>query len=281
MKKRTFIFKLIAIILLFCIVFPNTGTTVAAKKKKEKTYVVCLDPGHYGSQNKIKGKTGYGYSEAEFNLKLAKELKSELESYGIKVKMTRTGKNIKIGGYKNKTLDDIFLALRGEYAEGCDLFVSLHTNSNAINANNRKTFEQSLALNKTIVIVNKKTMQSNKYMKIANEVGKAVTNESYEEGLLKKNKFKTRNVNNIIEWTGEYNDKEGAKGTVCYRLNSYGNDYYAVLRGSANVDVPGMIIEHGYHSIKAVRKAAMKEDLAYGWAKADAYGIAKGFGLIE
>ena len=54
-----------------------------------------------------------------------------------------------------------------------------------------------------------------------------------------------------------------------------------MLRGATNVGVPGMIIEHGYHSVKEVRYAAMRTDLASKWAKADAYGIAKGFGLVE
>ena len=254
MKKRSKLIKLIALLLVICFLVPVVSKQDAYAKKK-KTYVVCIDPGHYKKQNKVKGKKSYGYSEAEFNLKVAKELKKELKSYGIEVKMTRTGKNIKLFGFKNKILDDYYLSLRGEYAEDCDLFVSLHTNSNAINANKHKTFEQTIALNKTIVIVNQKTMQ--------------------------KKKYKTKTKKSIKEWTGEYNDGEGQKGTVCYRLNSRGTDYYGVLRGAANVGVPGMIIEHGYHSIPEVRYAAKYEDLASKWAKADAYGIAKGFGLVE
>lgn len=280
MKKRSKLIKLIALLLVICFLVPVVSKQDAYAKKK-KTYVVCIDPGHYKKQNKVKGKKSYGYSEAEFNLKVAKELKKELKSYGIEVKMTRTGKNIKLFGFKNKILDDYYLSLRGEYAEDCDLFVSLHTNSNAINANKHKTFEQTIALNKTIVIVNQKTMQKKKYMNMANEIGKAVTNASFEAGLLEKNKFKTKTKKSIKEWTGGYNDGEGQKGTVCYRLNSRGTDYYGVLRGAANVGVPGMIIEHGYHSIPEVRYAAKYEDLASKWAKADAYGIAKGFGLVE
>lgn len=42
-----------------------------------------------------------------------------------------------------------------------------------------------------------------------------------------------------------------------------------------------MIIEHGFHTVEEVRKLAMEGNLAKQWAKADAEGIAKGFGVIE
>ena len=58
-------------------------------------------------------------------------------------------------------------------------------------------------------------------------------------------------------------------------------NYYGVLRGASNVKVPGMIIEHGFHTVEEVRRLAMEEDLTQKWAEADAYGIAKGFGLVN
>ena len=123
--------------------------------------------------------------------------------------------------------------------------------------------------------------QYKRYMYMANEIGRAVTKENYEAGLSKNKRFVTRTRQSILKWTVAYNDSEGVLGTVCYRLNSRGQDGYGVLRGASNVGVPGLIIEHGYHSVPEVRYAAMNTDLATKWAKADAYGIAKGFGLVE
>ena len=54
-----------------------------------------------------------------------------------------------------------------------------------------------------------------------------------------------------------------------------------MLRGASKVKVPGMIIEHGFHTVEEVRRLAMEEDLTQKWAEADAYGIAKGFGLVN
>ena len=67
-------------------------------------------------------------------------------------------------------------------------------------------------------------------------------------------------------------------GTLCRRLGEHG-DYYGVLRGAANVGVPGMIIEHGFHTVPKMREAAAGGELKERWARADAEGIAEGFGL--
>ena len=66
-----------------------------------------------------------------------------------------------------------------------------------------------------------------------------------------------------------------------YRVGQDGRDYYGVLRGAAAVGVPGLIIEHGMHTVPEVRKTAMEGDLLCRWACADARGIANGFGFVE
>ena len=90
---------------------------------------ICIDPGHYAGKNEA----GDGYAEGDFTLNLALELKNLLEAeYGITVCMTRDSGSISIGGYKDAALDNGHISLRGTYAaeEGCDLFVSVHTNAN-------------------------------------------------------------------------------------------------------------------------------------------------------
>ena len=83
----------------------------------------------------------------------------------------------------------------------------------------------------------------------------------------------------IREWTDAYNDATNVEGTVCRRMGQSG-DYYGVLRGAANVGVPGMIIEHGFHTVPEMRGTAKTGELAKAWARADAEGIAEGFGFL-
>ncbi|MCR5527166.1 MAG: N-acetylmuramoyl-L-alanine amidase [Lachnospiraceae bacterium] len=78
--------------------------------------VVCLDPGHGGSDS---GATYSGSKEKDINLAIAKKVGSYLEDSGVKVYYTRT--------------DDTYVSLtdRTDYAKnkGCNLFVSIHCNS--------------------------------------------------------------------------------------------------------------------------------------------------------
>ena len=79
--------------------------------------VICLDPGHGGSDG---GASGNGVTEADANLAIAQACKTRLESYGIfKVVMTRTSDST------------VGLHDRVPYAQsqGADLFVSIHNNS--------------------------------------------------------------------------------------------------------------------------------------------------------
>ena len=247
--------------------------------EKKKNIVVCIDAGHYKGRNVLSGKNVYGYDEGIVTLKIALQLKEELKKYGIDSYLTRETDNIKIGGYKNKTLDSGHISLRGEYAKKADLFVSLHTNANNSNANGYETCDQPVEINKTIVLINKVACNSSKFVKLANEVGKAVTTANYEAGVSTTKKFTSVKKGKVKKWTDSYNDSLNKKGTVCYRFGKNG-DYYGVLRGASNVKVPGMIIEHGFHTVEEVLRLAMEEDLTQKWAEADAYGIAKGFGLV-
>ena len=275
--KIVLVWAILAVTLLApleCNAANNTG--------KEKLLVVCIDAGHYKGCNPLSGKNMYGYDEGIVTLKIALQLREELKKYGIDSYLTRETDNIKIGGYKNKTLDSGHISLRGEYAKKADLFVSLHTNANNSNANGYETCDQPVEINKTIVLINKVARNSSKFVKLAHEVGKAVTTANYEAGVSTTKKFTSvkKGKVKVKKWTDSYNDSLNKQGAVCYRFKSNG-DYYGVLRGASNVKVPGMIIEHGFHTVEEVRRLAMEEDLTQKWAEADAYGIAKGFGLVN
>lgn len=243
--------------------------------------LVCIDPGHYKGRNAVEGQNSYGYVEGDFVLKIAKLLKQDLkQNYGIDVYMTRTKGDIEIGGYKNMLLDNGHISLRGEYASkrNSDLFVSLHTNANQANANGYKTNSQPLKINKAMIIVNKVSYNSPEILEMCNEIGDRLTQVNYELGISKSNIFKRVENGTVKKWTSKYNDGLNKAGTVVYRWSS-DRDYYGVLRGSANAGIPGIIIEHGMHTIPKLRELARDGNLAERWAKADAAGIASSFGL--
>lgn len=247
---------------------------------KESGIVICIDPGHYKGASKIEGDNIYGYEEAVVTLKIALTLHEELKKYGIESYLTRDTDSITISGYTNENLDHGKISLRGEYAKDADLFISLHTNANQENANGYPTANQPIAINKPIILVNTCARKSPVAINVANEVGEQLTLTNYRLNLSETDIFNKVTADNIPEWDDFYNDSLNALGTVCYRMGEKG-DYYGVLRGASNVGVSGLIIEHGFHTVEEVRYKAMYEDLIMQWAKADAYGIAKGLGIIE
>lgn len=83
---------------------------------------ICIDAGHYGKYNQSPADSGYYESELVWKLHLLQ--KKYLEGYGIDVITTRSEIN------KDRSLFE-----RGAASEGCDLFISDHTNAvgNSIN----------------------------------------------------------------------------------------------------------------------------------------------------
>ncbi|MBQ8279660.1 MAG: N-acetylmuramoyl-L-alanine amidase [Roseburia sp.] len=241
---------------------------------------VCIDPGHYNIAKEVADADEYRYVEGNFVLEIALELRDILkEEYGIDSCLTRETDTITLGGYTDDELDSAHISLRGEYAaeEDCDLFVSLHTNSNAEDANGYPTFFQLIEINKPIIIVNQTALTSDVAMNAANTIGLNLAEANYELGLSVSDLFHITLAEDISEWTQELNDGFEL-GTVVCRTGKKG-DYYGILRGATSVGVPGMIIEHGHHSVQEVRRAAVEGELAKAWAKADAAGIAFGFGF--
>ena len=258
---------------------PVEGTSILASNVK-----ICIDPGHFYKPGEVTEVDEYAYVEGDFMLEVALELKEHLRTqYGMDACLTRDSDVIELDGYRNEELDSAHISLRGEYAakEECDLFVSLHTNSNAEDANGCATFFQSKAINKPIIIINTYGLEVAYAMKAANAIGTKLASVNYELGLSKLDVFKEVTRENIGEWTQDYNDGLGEVGTVVIRTGKKNPDYYGVLRGATNVEVPGIIIEHGYHSVVEVREDSVRGDLKEVWANADACGIAYGFGFTQ
>jgi len=254
------------------------GKTVLASN-----VMICIDPGHYDGKNAVEGEESYGYAEGDFTLEIALKLKEILkEEYGIDACMTRETGSITINGYTDANLDKGHISLRGEYTakEDCDLFVSIHTNANEENANQYPTCMQPIGINKPIILVNTTGCVSETVIKVSNAIGTNLAKVSYEWGIATVDSFTTVERGKVTEWTKEKNDMLDVPGTVYCRLGEDG-DYYGVLKGAANVNKPGIIIEHGFHTVAEMRKEAMEGELKKAWAKADAYGIAYGFGFVS
>lgn len=78
--------------------------------------IVCLDAGHYGKYNRSPAVKDYYESDMVWKLHLLQ--KAELEKYGIEVRLTRT-----------EQAKDLALTTRGKASDGCDLFISDHSNA--------------------------------------------------------------------------------------------------------------------------------------------------------
>lgn len=194
----------------------DTGLCLSKVAKKEENYKplagkkICLDAGHYGKYNRCP--IIPEYYESDMAWKLTMLQKKYLEELGAKVVLTRISQNV-----------DKALRARGTAAIGCDLFVSNH--SNAVSNSMNETIDYVAVYH----LVNDTTTQADDISKeIAQLIAPAIastmgTNQGY--------KILTRKSSNDRNNDGVMND-----------------NYYGVLDGARVVNVPGLILEHGFHT---------------------------------
>ena len=185
---------------------------------------ICLDAGHFGKYNP--SPIVKGYYEAEMAWKLHLLLKTELESYGCEVITTRADQT-----------KDLEVSKRGRAAQGCDLFLSIHSNATANGATSPDY---------PIVYGQISGVADVLAEKLANRIAEVMQTKQ--------------------------------SGRVGHRKGNNG-DYYGVLRGSAAVGVPGLLIEHSFHTNERSAKWLMDEENLRQLAKAEAEVIAKHYGL--
>ncbi len=251
--------------------YPAVGKAYLASNVK-----VCIDPGHF-----LKVNPGtYGYTEAEAVLLTGLQLRESLKRSGIDVYMTRTDENISVGDEYNQDNGDQLFA-RGYIAgaKKCDLFISLHSNANSDGANDCDTLDQPKYINKVLVFVNKAAYKesSRATRKAANYIGRYVTLANKAHGIYCSGWYTSSKpqVYTDDELFIEYNDSIKQKGKLIYR--KWGSDdYYAVLRGAAYAGVPGMLVEHGYHTYPGYCSTFMDDsELAADYAKAETDAMLK------
>lgn len=189
---------------------------------------IMIDAGHYGKRYN-KGVVA-GYYESEVMWKLHLLLKEALLSYGFEVLTTRddVAKNV-----------DVYD--RGLMAKGCDLFVSLHSNSVSNSPNTQR-----------VVVIEP---VSGKGEKIAKLLGDAVV-----ETMALKGNFYLQTTT---------------------KKTSKGKDYYGLIRGATDVGTIGLIIEHSFHSNEEACKWLLNKDNLKKLAEAEAGAIAEYFGVAK
>ena len=198
----------------------NTACGEAGRIIPASNLLLCLDPGHYIRPAEYTEEDSYGYTEEYCTLQIGLKLKKILEEqYGINAYLTRETENITLGGYTN---DNSPLSLRGEYAKGSDFFFSLHTNANGSDANGYPTWNQPIAINKTLVILNQTAVESGQALKIANAIGERLSAINYQQGLAITDAFSSVNKgSDVVEWTLPFNDGLNTPGTVCQRTGDH------------------------------------------------------------
>lgn len=185
---------------------------------------ICLDAGHYGKYNQSPAVKSY--YESEMNWKLHNLLKKYLEQYGIEVIQTR-----------DNQAKDLELTARGKKANGCNLFLSIHSNAVGNGVNESVDYPVVyVPLNGTGDEIGKKLADC-----IASVMG--------------------------TKQQGRYSARKGNRG-----------DYYGVIRGAVSVGVPGLILEHSFHTNTRSTNWLLDDSNLDKMARAEADVIATYFG---
>ena len=177
---------------------------VAVKKK------ACIDAGHYSKYNMCPNNPKYYESEVMWDLHLL--LKKYLVELGIEVITTRADQT-----------KDVALVSRGKASEGCDLFLSLHSNAVANGMNEDIDY---------VAVYHLVDDTTTNVDDVSKELAKKIAPVIADVMETKQNySVLTRKSSNDRNGDGIFND-----------------NYYAVLHGARLVGTPALILEHSFHT---------------------------------
>ena len=196
---------------------------------------VCIDAGHYGKYNRSPGIPEYYESEAMWKLHLLQ--KKHLEALGIEVITTRSNQS-----------RDLALKTRGKKAKDCDLFISNHTN--AVGSRMDESVDY-------VAIYHLTEDSTTKADDISRDLAEKLAPIVAETMGIKKYRVRTRKA-------GEDRNNDGIMN----------DNYYGVLNGARLVNVPGLLIEHSFHTNTKAVKWLLNEANLNILAKAEAECIA-------
>ena len=196
----------------------TTSEFVKSSLSPVKAKTIVLDPGHC---KKHRGASYAGFREEKIVLDIAKACKKELDQYGdINVYMTRTSnacpKNIAPGDC---------LTARNNYAKllSSDFLISLHINAKA-DSSAKTLMPYKSGAN---VLVPYKSGYHNTVRNKSRKFGSTVLSELQGIGI------KSRGF--LLRKTKLYRYKNGKRA-----------DYYSIVRNGVKLNIPSVIIEHGY-----------------------------------
>ena len=214
---------------------------VESEGETMKEVKIMLDAGHYGKYNRSPAVPEY--YESDFAFKFTNMLKAALEAYGFTVGTTRKDQ-----------AKDLALQDRGKAAAGYDLFISIHSNAVGSGVNNSVDYPVAI----TMVDDDKVTID---------EVSKA------EGEILAQVVAATMSTSQAARTYTKLsaNDRDG---------NGIKDDeYYGVLHGAKLVRVPGIILEHSFHTNAKAAAWLLKESNLQAMAAAEAAALAKYYGM--
>ena len=143
---------------------------------------------------------------------------------------------------------DLALYDRGKTAKGCDLFISLHSNAAYSSS---EVADGSKHKNEYVDRVDVYAPLSGKCHDLAQQL-----------------------ADRIVAVMGT---NQG--GNVKTKKSGSGGEYYGVLRGAAAVDVPGLLIEHSFHTNERAAKWLLDDANLDKLARAEAEILVKYYGM--
>ena len=182
------------------------------------------------------------YYESDMNWKLHLLLKAELEKRGIEVTTTRKTQNTELS-----------VTARGKKAKGSDLLLSLHSN-----AAEKESVDYVAVYHLTSDTTTKIDEESKA---LAESIAPVIEKEM---GVKQGNRVLSRKSSNDRNGDGRMND-----------------NYYGVLHGARMVGVPGLILEHSFHTNTAATKWLLDDNNLAKLAKAEAAVVAEHLGVEE
>lgn len=204
---------------------------------------IMLDAGHYGKYNRSPANAAY--YESDFAWKFHLLFKAALERRGITVGITRDAQ-----------AKDLDLSTRGRKAAGYDLFISIHSNAVGSGVNNSVDYPVAI----TMVNDDKTTID---------EVSKAV-GERLAQAVAQVMKTKQQ----ARTYTKQSSNDRDGNGI-------FDDEYYGVLHGAKSVKVPGIILEHSFHTNAAATAWLLDDNHLQQMAETEAATLADYYGMKQ
>lgn len=206
-----------------------------------KEVKIMLDAGHYGKYNRSPAVPAY--YESDFTFKFTNMLKAALEGYSFKVGTTRADQ-----------AKDLGLTDRGKAAAGYDLFISIHSNAVGSGVNNSVDYPVA------ITMVNDDKVSIDEESKAVGEILAQVVAAAMGTSQAARTYTKL-----------SANDRDG---------NGIKDDeYYGVLHGAKLVRVPGIILEHSFHTNAKAAAWLLVDSNLQAMAAAEAAALANYYGM--